>query len=45
MAYRSSLSVGQDDGFTDNLDLSLVEFDEDGGRARFDGWHGVVRLV
>jgi hypothetical protein len=45
IVYRSSLSVAQDDGFTDNLGLSLAEFDEDGGRSRFDGWHGVARLV
>ena len=45
MVYRSGPSVGQDDGFTDNLGLGLAEFDEDGGRSRFDGWHGIARLV
>jgi hypothetical protein len=45
MVYRPSLSVGQDDGFADNLGLSLAEFHEDGERSRFDGWHGVARLA
>jgi hypothetical protein len=38
--YRPGLSISQDNGFADKLDLRLFKFGKDSGRASFGGWHG-----
>jgi hypothetical protein len=38
--HRTGLSVGEDHGLADKLDLGLLELAEDRGRADLHSWHG-----
>jgi hypothetical protein len=37
-----SLSIGQDDGSTNKIGLSFIEFGEDSAGSRFGHWHDVA---
>jgi hypothetical protein len=39
-----SLSIGQDNGSTNKIGLSFIEFGEDSARSRFGYWHDVARM-
>jgi hypothetical protein len=37
--HRTGLSIGEDHGFTDKLDMGLFELAKDSGRADLRSWH------